>query len=606
MKRSLGYLTLALGGLLAVNAGAQAWTSAYTSTTATGDCAALPAALNTGFVTTPIVSQALFGTVDPLRVIKMDFWMQPGAQFNDIYMIEKGTGGSARVLYYNGVANTLTVIGTLTGVSNGGGGVDEQGLVGIALNPVSFGTDNFIYLNYAVGSSPANTHSGDSATGWQVVRYTLNPTTKMMDLASKKVILHIPAGQNGRWHTAGAMKFDNFGNLYVTAADNESLANGPGNTASLRGGILRIKPDNSARGYSIPAGNFGAYWGQKWADSGLTARAAEYRDTTKVRPEIYIKGSRNPYSLSVDRYRPGWLAWGECGPDQQRNEEHNFTTKPAFSGWPFWAGNAVRQNSFAGSYNEPNEPSATTDWNAFNYTGMTTAIPVNNWSGNTGVDTLPPMHQPAHAYASPTCAVGGDPIIRYDGSISNPNKMPPHLDNVMMTADFTVTNTNTIWAMKIDTVTGATSTPTQVFTMAKTGRPNTSNMIDFQQGRDGSLYAIDWGTGCCSSGSNANNNGIVRITYTGTCQDSAKVPTSLASQVHRGSVDWLRVHANAISVMADGAHSIKILDINGRVIHSLKGNGAREYAMPELGAGKIFVLQVETSLGKAVRTFNRL
>jgi hypothetical protein len=71
--------------------------------------AALPAALNTSFVTTPIVSQALFGTVAPIRVIKMDFWMQSGAQYNDIYMIEKGTGNSARVLYYNGVANTLTV-----------------------------------------------------------------------------------------------------------------------------------------------------------------------------------------------------------------------------------------------------------------------------------------------------------------------------------------------------------------------------------------------------------------------------------------------------------------------------------------------------------------
>src|SRR5690606_39833495 len=64
-----------------------------------------------------------------------------------------------------------------------------------------------------------------------------------------------------------------------------------------------------------------------------------------VKPEIYVKGSRNPYVFGVDPYRLGWLAWSECGPDRggERAEEHNFTTAPAFSGWPFWVGSGVRQ-----------------------------------------------------------------------------------------------------------------------------------------------------------------------------------------------------------------------------------------------------------------------
>src|SRR5690606_38976561 len=110
------------------------------------------------------------------RILKMDFWLQPGAQYNDIYMIEKGTSGSARVLYFNGVDNTLKVIGTLT-VAHGTGGVNEQGLLGIALNPVSFGTDNYLYLFYSVGASEDKTNSGDEETGWRVVRYTLDATT---------------------------------------------------------------------------------------------------------------------------------------------------------------------------------------------------------------------------------------------------------------------------------------------------------------------------------------------------------------------------------------------------------------------------------------------
>jgi hypothetical protein len=331
-----------------------------------------------------------------------------------------------------------------------------------------------------------------------------------------------------------------------------------------------------------------------------------------VKPEIYVKGSRNPYSLAVDRHRLGWLAWNECGPDAQRNEEHNFTTKPAFSGWPFWAGNAVRQASKAGSYNEPNEP---TTWADFNPANMTTQVPYNNHPAALGYDTLPPMLQPMHYYTSPSCAVGGAPIIRYDGSISNPNKMPPHLNNVVLMADFNTTATTNIWAKKIDTATGLPiGSATQVLTMAKTGRPNTSNLIDFQQGRDGSLSAIDWGTGCCSSGSSTTNNGIVRITYTGTCQDPGlTVSIDASKSVHRGHVDWLRMGAGRITLRDDGsgriqsgAHVIRILDVNGRELRVYRGRGEAEYEVPALQRGQIFVLRAETPQGTAIRTFSSL
>jgi len=610
MISKLSLTTMALAAVLTVtNVSAQPWTSAYTSPTATGDCSALPAALNTGFTTTPVVSRAKFADVANIRIIKMAFWLQPGATFNDIYMVEKGTGGTARVLYYNAVDSSLKVIGTLTGVNFGGGGVDEQGLLGIALNPVTFGTDNYLYLNYAVGASAGE---ASPTNGWRTSRFTLDPVTKMIDLTSEKVLLTVPASHNGRWHTGGALSMDNFGNLYISTGDNEALATGAGNTADLRGAILRIKPDNSTQGYSIPAGNFGEYWAQKWQDSGLTARAAKYRDPTKVRPEIYVKGSRNAYAMSVDRYRLGWLQWGECGPDAQRSEEHNLTKTPAFSGWPFWAGDTARQTAKASSYGETPDVGTGAAWTAFNPNNMPTTIPVNNFAGIAGVDTLPPMHIPAYTYKSPSCAAGGGPIIRYDARVSNPYKMPPHLNNVSMFSDFTVTNTNSIYAKAFDSATagspGAPTAGTNVFTMAKTGRPNTSNPVDFQQGADGSLYMIDWGTGCCSSGSSATQNGIVRITYNGTCRDTALNPgtTSLRSIVHRGSVDWLRIGMNEIRVSADGDHSVKILDLNGRSIGSFNGNGSHRYAMPaSMTAGKLYVLRVETELGTAVRTLSR-
>jgi glucose/arabinose dehydrogenase len=609
MKSVLSLSTLALCvGMTAVsvqNAQAQAWTNAYSRPTATGDCAGLPAALNTGFTTSTIISAAKFSTVSPYRVIKMAFWLQPGATNTDIYMAEKGVTSSARVLYYNGVDSSLKVIGTLSGISYGGGGVDEQGLLGVALDTKTFAKTNLLYFMWAIGASTAS-----PTNGWRVSSYKINPVTKMIDTASRKDILHIPANNSGRWHTGGAMQFDNFGNLYVALGDNEAMAMGPGNTADLRGGIIRIRPDTTnAKGYTIPANNFGAYWAQKWQDSGLTARATLYRDTAVVKPEIYVKGSRNPYSFSIDKNRLGWVEWSECGPDKsgERGEEHSITSHAAFSGWPFWVGDGVRQSASAGSYDETPEPTGTA-WATFSPAGMSTDLPVNNWAQALGADTLPPMHKPlynSYGVNSSTCAQGG-PIVRYDGSVTNPGKMPPHLNHTVMFSDFTGSN---IFAVPYDTVTGAAvGSVTRVFTMAKTGRPNINNPVDFQQGPDGALYMADWGGGCCSTAPTAANAGVIRISYTGTCQDPGLTQGVVAvnSHVERGSVDFLRMGPNSVDIIADGAHSVKIMDINGRTVYSVKGSGQTTYALPSLGAGKVFVMRVTTEAGTAVRSFSRL
>jgi glucose/arabinose dehydrogenase len=607
------------GGLAAVTMGltahlafSQAWTNAYTSPTATGDCKGLPANLSTGFTVAPLVSRGLFGTVAPYRIIKMAFFLQPGAQNTDIYIAEKGANGNARVLWYNGVNGSLSAIGTVSGVNYGGGGVEEQGLVGIALNPKTFATDNFLYLYYNVGSGSV----GSATVGMKVSRVTVNATTKQIDFSTEKTLLHIPAGNTGRWHTGGAMTFDVEGNLYISVSDNESLALGPGNTADLRGSILRIKPDASnPNGYTIPAGNFGQYWSQQFQSQGKTGLAAEYSDAAKVRPEIYIKGVRNVYSFSVDAKRPGWVAYSQCGPDAQRGETHSFTTKPTFGGWPFWvynAGAAVRQASKAAAYDEPGEPSST-EWAAFNPTGMSTNTPVNNWTGNKGVDTLPPYHTPYYAHTS-GCAAGG-PLIRYDGAISTPGQMPPHLDNTLLFTDSQIGNgTNSIWGIKVNPTTGAvTGSPTQVFTMARGARPSLYNSLDFQQGPDGALYMVDWGAGCCSASPPQLDNGIAKITYTGTCKDPGLTVSATPHLKHSGPVSWFQVKYGRMILSDDGkgliekgSHAIRVMDVAGRVLHSFEGRGVGSYEMPRLAPGQLYVLRAETPLGIAQRTFNPL
>jgi len=581
------------------NAPAQ-WT--YSSPTATGNCAAIPAALTTDFTVTPLISRALFPAVNQLRVNKMAFWMNTTTQKMDLYLAEKGGGGVAgRVLYYNGsaVPPTLAVIGTIPNVYIG---FQEDGVVGIALDQQTFTQNNYLYFKYNVGNGP----DGSASIGWRISRFTVNATTKIIDLASEKILLHIPAGTSNRWHQGGAMSFDNFGNLYITQGDNEAEANGPANTADLRGGIIRIHPDNSARGYSIPAGNFGEYWAAEWTRLGLTARAAAYRDTSIVKAELYVKGSRNPYGMSTDKYRLGWIAWSECGPDAQRNEEYNLTNHPAFSGWPFWAGNSVKQLAFAGSYNEPNEPNTAALWNVFNYAAMTTAVPVNNWAPAAGYDTLPPMHPPTH-YETNGCAQGGA-IVRYDGRLTNPEKLPPHLNNSVF---YTNETSNNYYAVKYDSTTAANvGAVATVFTGLPRNNGNASlgNSVDLQQGPDGSLYSLNWGEGCCNGDRGPSaNEGVARVEYTGTCKDPGLFPGSavpVLGSISRGDAHWLRVGGKSFSVMSVGPHEARILDMQGRTIRSVKGQGWKDYDFPSnLTKNNVYTLQAKTEQGSAVRAF---
>ena len=64
--------------------------------------------------------------------------------------------------------------------------------------------------------------------------------------------------------------------------------------------------------------------------------------------------------------------------------------------------------------------------------------------------------------------------------------------------------------------------------------------------------------------------------------------------------------ANAFSVMANGPHSVQIMDVSGRVLASMKGEGRKDYAMPNLPKSGIYYLQVSTQQrGTTVEAFTR-
>jgi cytochrome c len=167
----------------------------------------------------------------------------------------------------------------------------EDGLMGMAKDPY-FAKNNWLYLYYA----PA-----DEAALNRISRFDF--VNNKLDLASEVKILDIDLFR-GCCHSGGSLEFDAQGNLYLGIGDdstpfessnfnpiderqdqpkNVDAQRSSGNTNDLRGAILRIKP-NPEGGYSIPDGNLFP------------------EGTPKTRPEIYVKGNRNPFRFSIDKH----------------------------------------------------------------------------------------------------------------------------------------------------------------------------------------------------------------------------------------------------------------------------------------------------------------
>jgi len=603
----LSYFPILLLPALALD---QAFGWTYTSSTKTGTCSNLDESGSaTDFTTTSIINKSLFPTPGVSDPLKMAFIMPSDTSTHaDIIMIER----FGAVKYYNAAAKTLTLIGTVTGVSN----ATEDGLVGVAVERPFKDRVYVVYSHSVSANAPNSVISGS----YRLSRFSMNSTTHMMDMSSEKVILDVPSARN-RWHTSGAIEFDNDGNLYWAVGDNETAFTGPANTHDLRGSLVRIHPNDNGVGYTIPPGNFAEVWSNKFTAQGRTVLAAKYQDTSKVRPEIYIKGTRNNYSISVDPYRKQ-VVYGQCGPDYGGNSElHSNTLVPNFAGWPFWSGstNVLPSQAGSGQYDK-NGASEPTDKTWSTYIPANKDVPVNTWTATMagapgpGVDTLPPFTAAKYPY-SHSCAMGSL-IVHYDGRVANPGKLPPQMDNVWLMGDY---DTRKLRAAKVDTngnIVGTVAVSPGIFTTGSGTANGISALVDLQQGPDGALYVVNIN---CPGGTSSGDahysdacSGIVRIEYKGeACSDTAlhpagKIVTGIGTsgRIERGPVDWVAVGPQMFSVLADGAHSIRILDVQGRVKASMQGAGRMEYPYPKsLAPNSIYFLEVKSVRGINVRGF---
>ena len=425
----------------------------------------------------------------------------------------------------------------------------EDGMLGITLDP-NFTKTGWVYLNHSL---PDTTKAADGSKAGviRVSRYTL--AGDKLDLSSEKAVLDIPTQRDQCCHVGGSLGFDSAGNLYVAIGDNSNPFDSDGfsphdqrpgrsawdsqkssaNMNDLRGGISRIHPEADGS-YTIPQGNLFP------------------PGTPGTRPEVYVKGTRNGFRLSVDQ-RNGILYWGDVGPDagglDPKRGPGGFDAvmqakKPGFFGWPYSRGDnkpyAKIDFTARGEFTKAKaeydkavkdakakgEPVPAAVKKPVNYTDgeavfFDPAHPVNNSPNNTGMKELPPT-QPAFIWypgsAStrfPVVNGGGGrtamagPVYYFDPNNKSATKLPQEFDHTLFIYEW---SRNWVIAVHLDENDNIAKNADGSARMERIGKNMTfKRPMDMELGPDGCLYLIEYGT----AWGNNKDTQIVRLEYTG-------------------------------------------------------------------------------------------
>jgi cytochrome c len=425
----------------------------------------------------------------------------------------------------------------------------EDGMLGLALDP-NFTKNHWIYLNHSLPETTKDSN-GKKQGIIRVSRYTL--VGEKLDLASEKKLLDIPTQREECCHVGGSLAFDKDGNLYVAIGDNtnpfdsegysphdERLGRAPwdaqkssANMNDLRGGISRIHPEPDGS-YTIPKGNLFP------------------PNTPGTRPEVYIKGTRNGFRISIDP-RTSVLYWGDVGPDAggfdpKRGpggfDEVMQAKKPGFFGWPYSRGDnrsyakidfvaRAQYQRDKGAYDKamkdakdkgvpvPADSKPPKSYVAGDPVFFDPAHPVNNSPNNTGIKELPPTElafiwYPGGASARFPVVNGGGgrtamagPIYYFDPKNKSKTKLPKEFDHTLFIYEW---SRNWIIAVHLDENENIAKNADGSPRMERFCRNMTfKRPMDMELGPDGCLYLIEYGT----AWGNNKDTQIVRLEYTG-------------------------------------------------------------------------------------------
>lgn len=439
----------------------------------------------------------------------------------------------------------------------------EDGLVGLNIDP-DFENNHWVYFYYSA--------AGDEAKN-ELARAKFQ--NGAFDWNTKQVIIEVPVQREQCCHTGGSIEFDENGNLFLSTGDNTSprdIAYAPiderdgrmpwdaqkssGNTNDLRGSIIRIHPEEDGS-YTIPEGNL--------FEQGME----------NTRPEIYVKGTRNPYRISYDK-RTGFLYWGDVGPDGREDsvtlgtrgyDEVNQARKPGYFGWPYFVGNNY-------AYGDHNFETGEVD-GLFQFTGAR-----NNSPNSNGREVLPEA-QPAfiwYPYAEseefPMIGSGArnamaGPVFYRDDFRGAERAFPDYYDEKLLIYDWMRG-----WIMAVTmNEAGDYETMERIMPSHKF-----SNPVDMAFHHDGDLYILEYGSGWFSQNEDAR---LVRIEYT---EGNRKPVANMVTESSEGAVPFDVSFSSAGSSDPDGDvvnFRWTITDQDGKEVNNSKGkDGSYTFTEP--------------------------
>lgn len=352
------------------------------------------------------------------------------------------------------------------------GHAQECGGLGIALDP-GFRDNRLLYIYYSPAEPSVN----------RLSRFRYDGKA----LRDERVLLDVRTDRDDlTCHEGGSVAFGPDGLLYVSTGDNTNpfesdgfaplderegrhafdAQRGPGNSNDLRGSVLRIRPLEDG-GYEIPEGNL-------WPVG-----------TPQTRPEIYAKGCRNPYRISLDPVA-GHLYWGDVGPDAGSDrdgnpmgyDEFNQAREAGFFGWPYYrGGRPYRDRDFAAEELGPSFAERL----------------LNDSPNNTGLSSLPPAVAPFFAYPygdsadHPELGSGGrnamaGPVC-YQRFVAP--GLPPYFDRVVLFYDWSRAS---VWVVRLDEQHRFETL--HPFLASQTFQ----HPIDMELGPDGELFLLEYGS----------------------------------------------------------------------------------------------------------------
>jgi cytochrome c len=542
------------------------------------------AGLKGGAVTKPL---AVDGSLaDPIH---MAFDMQADNKAN-VYWVER----KGKIKLFDATANTVATVGSLA-VNTG----NDGGLTGITLDP-DFKTNKNLFLFYTA-SSPAE---------FRLSRFTLNGEGKL-DNASEKILIRFPT--NGQNHTGGAMQFDAYGDLWVTVGKNArdypdsysetnaslSTEATAANLNDYRGGVIRIHPTPDGK-YTIPAGNFGEYFSNYFKEKGNATLAADYIDPAKVKQELYVKGTRNAYSISVHKTQRV-LAWGEFGINTNAtySEEHNLVTHPIFGGYPYFAGGfGTSAVTATGFYSLWSGAGASVYKAAHGDLAQSQGGPVNESKWNTGPKQLPPVSPALNSYKhEPWAGAVTGPIYQWsEGSAKSGIGFPPHFDNAWFVTDWEqqtssqgvefqgarIYKVNSAWDKKVDSL----------YWFKGLGW---KNPISFDQGPDGALYVLMYYCGISFSCGESGTH-LGRLEYVG---PACNATTGVGAPSRTRPGNGLKADLRTLEVLAAEPSDVSILDSRGRRLFTAHQSGPAKYDLGESLRSRrgVYLITLRSALG---------